>query len=392
MISNTYRAGRHFLQVPGPTNIPDRILRAMDAPCIDHRGPKFQELSKSILERIKLIFKSSDPVVIYPSAGTGAMEASLVNTLNEGDKILMFETGEFATQWAQAAKRFKLNVDFVPLDWRTGADPIIVKEKLLADKNKEIKAVLITHNETSTGIKSRIEEIRQAIDETNHPALFMVDTISSVGSYNYDHQKWKVDVTVGGSQKGLMLPPGMSFNAISPKALEAYKNSKMPKSYFDWGQMLENNKNGFYPYTPAISLLYGLDEAINMLLEEGLDNVFARHKRHAEATRLAVEAWGLEILAKNPVERSDSITAILIPEGHDSDSLRKIIYDNYDMSLGTGLNKVKGKVFRIGHMGDLNDLTLAGTLAGVEMGLKQSGIPYKNGGVMAALNFLSGKN
>ena len=391
-ISNTYRAGRHFLQVPGPTNIPDRILRAMDAPCIDHRGPKFQELSKSILERIKLIFKSSDPVVIYPSAGTGAMEASLVNTLNEGDKILMFETGEFATQWAQAAKRFKLNVDFVPLDWRTGADPIIVKEKLLADKNKEIKAVLITHNETSTGIKSRIEEIRQAIDETNHPALFMVDTISSLGSYNYDHQKWKVDVTVGGSQKGLMLPPGMSFNAISPRALEAYKNSKMPKSYFDWGQMLENNKNGFYPYTPAISLLYGLDEAINMLLEEGLDNVFARHKRHAEATRLAVEAWGLEILAKNPVERSDSITAILIPEGHDSDSLRKIIYDNYDMSLGTGLNKVKGKVFRIGHMGDLNDLTLAGTLAGVEMGLKQSGIPYKNGGVMAALNFLSGKN
>ena len=391
-ISNTYRAGRHFLQVPGPTNIPDRILRAMDAPCIDHRGPKFQELSKSILERIKLIFKSSDPVVIYPSAGTGAMEASLVNTLNEGDKILMFETGEFATQWAQAAKRFKLNVDFVPLDWRTGADPIIVKEKLLADKNKEIKAVLITHNETSTGIKSRVEEIRQAIDETNHPALFMVDTISSLGSYNYDHQKWKVDVTVGGSQKGLMLPPGMSFNAISPKALEAYKNSKMPKSYFDWGQMLENNKNGFYPYTPAISLLYGLDESINMLLEEGLDNVFARHKRHAEATRLAVEAWGLEILAKNPVERSDSITAILIPEGHDSDSLRKIIYDNYDMSLGTGLNKVKGKVFRIGHMGDLNDLTLAGTLAGVEMGLKQSGIPYKNGGVMAALNFLSGKN
>jgi alanine-glyoxylate transaminase/serine-glyoxylate transaminase/serine-pyruvate transaminase len=391
-ISNSYRAGRHFLQVPGPTNIPDRILRAMDAPCIDHRGPKFQELSKSILERIKLIFKSSDPVVIYPSAGTGAMEASLVNTLNEGDKILMFETGEFATQWAQAAKRFKLNVDFVSLDWRTGADPIIVKEKLLADKNKEIKAVLITHNDTSTGIKSRVEEIRQAIDETNHPALFMVDTISSLGSYNYEHQKWKVDVTVGGSQKGLMLPPGISFNAISPKALEAYKNSKMPKSYFDWGQMLENNKNGFYPYTPAINLLYGLDEAINMLLEEGLDNVFARHKRHAEATRLAVEAWGLEILAKNPVERSDSITAILIPEGHDSDSLRKIIYDNYDMSLGTGLNKVKGKVFRIGHMGDLNDLTLAGTLAGVEMGLKQSGIPYKNGGVMAALNFLSGKH
>ena len=387
--SNTYKAGKHFLQVPGPTNLPDRILRAMDRPTIDHRGPQFAELSKSILERIKLIFKSTDPVVIYPSAGTGAMEASLVNTLSEGDKILMFETGEFARQWYEAAKRFKINVDFVPGDWRTGADPEITKQKLLADKKHEIKAVLVTHNETSTGIKSRVEEIRKAIDEANHPALFMVDTISSLGSYNYEHQKWKVDVTVGGSQKGLMLPPGLSFNVISNKALEAYKKSKLPRSYFDWGQMLTNNKNGFYPYTPAINLLYGLNEAINMLLEEGLENVFARHKRHAEATRLAVEAWGLEILAKNPIERSDSITAILVPEGYDSDNLRKIIYDNYDMSLGTGLNKVKGKVFRIGHMGDFNDLMLSGTLAGVEMGLKQSGIPFKAGGIMAALNFLS---
>jgi alanine-glyoxylate transaminase/serine-glyoxylate transaminase/serine-pyruvate transaminase len=387
--SNTHKAGRHFLQVPGPTNIPDRVLQAMAFPAMDHRGPDFQNLSNSILKKIKLIFKSEDPVVIFPSAGTGAMEASLANTLSEGDKILMFETGHFATEWCQAARRYKLDVDFVPGDWRTGADPKIVEKKLSEDKNHEIKAVLITHNETSTGIKSQVEEIRKAIDSTNHPALFMVDTISSLGSYNYDHQKWKVDVTVGGSQKGLMCPPGLSFNAISPKALDAYKKSNLTKSYFDWGQMLENNKSGFYPYTPAVNLMYALNEAIDMLLEEGLENVFKRHKRHADATRIAVEAWGLEILAKNPIERSNSITAIMVPDGHDSDNLRKIIYDNYNMSLGTGLNKVKGKVFRIGHLGDLNDLTLAGTLSGVEMGLKQSGIPFKKGGIMAALDFLS---
>ena len=387
--SNTYKAGRHFLQVPGPTNIPDRVLRAMDLPAMDHRGPKFADLSKSILERTKLIFKSTDPVIIFPSAGTGAMEAAIANTLNEGDKVLMFETGHFATEWCQAAQRYKLNVDFVPSEWRTGADPKIVEQKLLADKNHEIKAVLVTHNETSTGIASRVEEIRKAIDATKHPALFMVDTISSLGSFNYEHQKWKVDVSVGGSQKGLMLPPGLSFNVVSNKALEAYKNSKLTKSYFDWGQMIENNKNGFYPYTPAVNLLYGLNESINMLLEEGLENVFARHARHAEATRIAVHAWGLEILAKNPVERSNSITAIMIPAGYDSDNLRKIILDNYDMSLGTGLAKIKGKVFRIGHLGDFNDLMLAGTLAGVEMGLKQSGIPFKPGGIMKALDFLS---
>ena len=387
--SNTYKAGKHFLQVPGPTNIPDRVLRAMDLPAMDHRGPKFADLSKSILERTKLIFKSTDPVIIFPSAGTGAMEAAIANTLNEGDKVLMFETGHFATEWCQAAQRYKLNVDFVPSEWRTGADPKIVEQKLLADKNHEIKAVLVTHNETSTGIASRVEEIRKAIDATKHPALFMVDTISSLGSFNYEHQKWKVDVSVGGSQKGLMLPPGLSFNVVSNKALEAYKNSKLTKSYFDWGQMIENNKNGFYPYTPAVNLLYGLNESINMLLEEGLENVFARHARHAEATRIAVHAWGLEILAKNPVERSNSITAIMVPTGHDSDNLRKIILDNYDMSLGTGLAKIKGKVFRIGHLGDFNDLMLAGTLAGVEMGLKQSGIPFKPGGIMKALDFLS---
>ena len=387
--SNTYKAGRHFLQVPGPTNIPDRVLQAMDLPAMDHRGPKFADLSKSILERTKLIFKSTDPVIIFPSAGTGAMEAAIANTLNEGDKVLMFETGHFATEWCQAAQRYKLNVDFVPSEWRTGADPKIVEQKLLADKNHEIKAVLVTHNETSTGIASRVEEIRKAIDATKHPALFMVDTISSLGSFNYEHQKWKVDVSVGGSQKGLMLPPGLSFNVVSNKALEAYKNSKLTKSYFDWGQMIENNKNGFYPYTPAVNLLYGLNESINMLLEEGLENVFARHARHAEATRIAVHAWGLEILAKNPVERSNSITAIMVPAGHDSDNLRKIILDNYDMSLGTGPAKIKGKVFRIGHLGDFNDLMLAGTLAGVEMGLKQSGIPFKPGGIMKALDFLS---
>ena len=387
--SNIYKAGRHFLQVPGPTNIPDRVLQAMAFPAMDHRGPDFQNLSNSILKKVKLIFKSEDPVVIFPSAGTGAMEASLANTLSEGDKILMFETGHFATEWCQAARRYKLDVDFVPGDWRTGVDPKIVEKKLNEDKNHEIKAVLVTHNETSTGIKSQVEEVRKAIDSAKHPALFMVDTISSLGSYNYDHQKWKVDVTVGGSQKGLMCPPGLSFNAISPKALEAYKKSNLTKSYFDWGQMLENNKNGFYPYTPAVNLLYALNEAVDMLLEEGLENVFKRHKRHADATRIAVETWGLEILAKNPIERSDSITAIMTPEGHDSDNLRKIIYDNYNMSLGTGLNKVKGRVFRIGHLGDLNDLTLAGTLSGVEMGLNQSEIPFKKGGVMAALDFLS---
>ena len=387
--SNSHKAGRHFLQVPGPTNIPDRVLQAMAFPAMDHRGPDFQNLSFNVLKKIKLIFKSEDPVVIFPSAGTGAMEASLANTLSEGDKILMFETGHFATEWCQAARRYRLDVDFIPGDWRTGADPKIVEKKLSEDKNHKIKAVLVTHNETSTGIKSQVEEVRKAIDSSNHPALFMVDTISSLGSYNYEHQKWKVDVTVGGSQKGLMCPPGLSFNAISPKALEAYKKSKITKSYFDWGQMLDNNKNGFYPYTPAVNLLYALNEAVDMLLEEGLENVFKRHKRHADATRIAVEAWGLEILARNPIERSDSITAIMVPDGHDSDNLRKIIYDNYNMSLGTGLNKVKGKVFRIGHMGDLNDLTLAGTLSGVEMGLKQSGIPFKKGGIMAALDFLS---
>ena len=375
--SNSFQPGKHFLQIPGPTNVPDRVLRAMDYPTIDHRGPEFAEIAKRVLDKIKLIFKTSEPVIIYPASGTGAWEAAIVNTLNEGDKVLMFETGEFSTKWWDIAERLKIKSDFVEGDWRTGADPEIVEKKLKEDTNKEIKAVFVVHNETSTGVASRIGEIRKAMDNANHPALLMVDTISSLASIDYKHEEWKVDVTVGGSQKGLLLPPGLSFNAISSKALEAYKNSKLPKSYWDWKPMLDNNKNGFFPYTPATNLFYGLDEAINMLLEEGLENVFARHKRHAEATRLAVKAWGLEILCKNPDEYSNSLTAVMMPDGHDADALRKVILDNYNMSLGMGLNKIKGKVFRIGHLGDFNDLMLSGTLAGVEMGLSKSGVPFK---------------
>ena len=387
--SNSFQPGKHFLQIPGPTNVPDRVLRAMDYPTIDHRGPEFAEIAKRVLDRIKLIFKTSEPVIIYPGSGTGAWEAAIVNTLNEGDKVLMFETGEFSTKWWDIAEKLKIKSDFVEGDWRTGADPEIVEKKLKADTNKEIKAVFVVHNETSTGVASRIGDIRKAMDNAKHPALLMVDTISSLASIDYRHEEWKVDVTVGGSQKGLLLPPGLSFNAISSKALDAYKNSKLAKSYWDWEPMFKNNVNGFFPYTPATNLFYGLDEAINMLLEEGLENVFARHQRHAEATRLAVKAWGLEILCKNPDEYSNSLTAVLMPEGHDSDALRKVILDNFNMSLGMGLNKIKGKVFRIGHLGDFNDLMLAGTLSGVEMGLAKSGVPFKKGGVMAALDYLS---
>ena len=387
--SNSFQPGKHFLQIPGPTNVPDRVLRAMDYPTIDHRGPEFAEIAKRVLDRIKLIFKTSEPVIIYPGSGTGAWEAAIVNTLNEGDKVLMFETGEFSTKWWDIAEKLKIKSDFVEGDWRTGADPEIVEKKLKADTNKEIKAVFVVHNETSTGVASRVGDIRKAMDNANHPALLMVDTISSLASIDYRHEEWKVDVTVGGSQKGLLLPPGLSFNAISSKALDAYKNSKLAKSYWDWEPMLKNNVNGFFPYTPATNLFYGLDEAINMLLEEGLENVFARHQRHAEATRLAVKAWGLEILCKNPDEYSNSLTAVLMPEGHDSDALRKVILDNFNMSLGMGLNKIKGKVFRIGHLGDFNDLMLAGTLSGVEMGLTKSGVPFKKGGIMAALDYLS---
>ena len=387
-ISNTIRPGRHFLQIPGPTNVPDRVLRAMDYPTIDHRGPDFAELGLRVLDRIKLIFKTSEPVIIFPASGTGAWEAAMVNTLSAGDKILMFETGHFSTLWYDIAHKFKLEIDFVKGDWRTGVDPNIVESKLKEDTEKKIKAVCAVHNETSTGVTSRIGEIRKAMDNADHPALLFVDTISSLGSIDYRHEEWKVDVTVGGSQKGLLLPPGLSFNAISSKALDAYKNSDLPKSYWDWEPMIENNKKGYFPYTPATNLLYGLDEAINILTEEGLENVFNRHIRFAEATRIAVNAWGLEILCKNPNEYSSSLTAVLVPEGHDADSLRKIILDDYNMSLGTGLAKVAGKVFRIGHLGDFNELMLAGTLSGVEMGLMKSKIPFKKGGILKALEFL----
>ena len=387
-ISNTIRPGRHFLQIPGPTNVPDRVLRAMDYPTIDHRGPDFAELGLRVLDRIKLIFKTSEPVIIFPASGTGAWEAAMVNTLSAGDKILMFETGHFSTLWYDIAHKFKLEIDFIKGDWRTGVDPNIVESKLKEDTEKKIKAVCAVHNETSTGVTSRIGEIRKAMDNADHPALLFVDTISSLGSIDYRHEEWKVDVTVGGSQKGLLLPPGLSFNAISSKALDAYKNSDLPKSYWDWEPMIENNKKGYFPYTPATNLLYGLDEAINILTEEGLENVFNRHIRFAEATRIAVNAWGLEILCKNPNEYSSSLTAVLVPEGHDADSLRKIILDDYNMSLGTGLAKVAGKVFRIGHLGDFNELMLAGTLSGVEMGLMKSKIPFNKGGILKALEYL----
>jgi len=387
--SNSFKPGKHFLQIPGPTNIPDRVLRAMSYPTIDHRGPDFAEIAKRVLDRIKRIFKTTQPVVMYPASGTGAWEAAIVNTLNPGDKILMFETGQFSYLWAEQAKKFSLVVDFVPGDWRHGADPKIVEQKLSEDKGHKIKALLVLHNETATGIVSNIGKIRKAMDSAKHPALLLVDTISSLASIDYRHDEWKVDVTIAGSQKGLLLPPGLSFNAISQKALDAYSKSTMQKAYWDWKPMLENNKNGFFPYTPSTNLIFGLDEALNILMEEGLENIFKRHARLAEATRIAVKAWGLEILAKNPEEYSNTITAVLLPDGYDADNLRKMILDDFNMSLGMGLNKIKGKVFRIGHLGDFNDLMLAGVLAGVEMGLQKNKIPYKSGGLMSAIDYLS---
>ena len=387
--SNSFKAGRHFLQIPGPTNLPDRVLRAMDRAVIDHRGPEFAEISKRVLEKLKSVFKTTAPVIMYPGSGTGAWESAIVNTLNVGDKVLFFETGEFSIRWYDQAKKLQIDAEIVPGDWRHGIDPKVVAERLAADKDKKIKAVCVLHNETSTGIVNNIGEIRKAIDSVNHPALYMVDVISSLASIDYRHEEWKVDVTVGGSQKGLLLPPGLSFNAISHKALEASKKATMPKHYWDWNAMLENNKTGFYPYTPATTLIYGLDEALDMLMEEGLDNVFARHARLAEATRLAVKAWGLEILCKNPAEYSNTLTTVLLPEGYDADNLRKTILDEYNMALGASFNKVKGKVFRIGHLGDLNEIMLMGVLSGVEMGLTKAKVPFKAGGIMAALQYLS---
>ena len=380
--------GRHFLQIPGPTNCPDEVLRAMSAATIDHRGPEFQALGKHLLEAIKPVFGTTNPVIIYGASGTGAWEAALVNTLSPGDKVLCFETGHFATLWQEMARSLGLVVDFVPGDWRHGVDPAQVAEKLAADTAHEIKAVCCVHNETSTGVTSRIGEVRQAIDSAAHPALLLIDTISSLGSIDYRHDEWKVDVTVAGSQKGLMLPPGLSFNAVSDKALEAYKSSTMKKSYWDWEPILAANSNGFWPYTPATNMLYGLKVALRMLDDEGLPNVFARHQRHARATRAAVRAWGLEVLCLDEREHSGSLTAVLVPEGVNADDVRAIILKRFDMSLGTGLAKLAGKVFRIGHLGDFNDVTLVGTLGGVQMGLNLAGVPIKQDGVLAALEVL----
>jgi len=384
-----YRSGRHFLQIPGPTNVPDRVLRAIDKATMDHRGPEFGKMGLEILEGLKAVFQTKQPVVIYPASGTGAWEAALVNTLSQGDRVLMFETGHFASLWHKMAARLGISVDLVSTDWRRGVDPAAVEAKLKEDREHRIKAVCVVHNETSTGVTCRIGAIRKAIDAAKHPALYMVDTISSLASIDYRHDEWGVDVTVAGSQKGLMLPPGLSFNAVSEKALKASQGAKLPRSYWNWEEIIANNKSGYFPYTPATNLLYGLRESLAMLTEEGLANVFARHARHAEATRRAVRAWGLEILCSVPEEYSNSLTAVMMPAGHDADVLRKLILEAYDMSLGTGLGKLAGKVFRIGHLGDFNDLTLAGTLAGVEMGLELAGVPHKKGGVLAAFEHLT---
>ena len=385
-----YTAGRHFLQIPGPTNVPERVLRAIDRATMDHRGPDFGALGREVLSGMQAVFKTRGPVVIYPASGTGAWEAALVNTLDPGDRVLMAETGHFATLWKNMAQKLGLTPEFIPGDWRHGADPQAIEARLAEDRAHAIKAVCVVHNETSTGVTSRIADVRAAIDRAGHPALFMVDTISSLASIDYRHDEWGVDVTVGGSQKGLMLPPGLSFNALSDKALAAARRARMPKSYWSWEEMLSANKNGYFPYTPATNLLYGLRESLRMLLEEeGLENVFRRHDRHAEATRRAVRAWGLELQCVNPAEYSSSLTAVQMPAGHSEVQFRKVVLERFDMSLGSGLGKIADKVFRIGHLGDFNDLMLLGTLAGVEMGLELAAVPHRAGGVAAAMQFLT---
>ncbi len=382
-------SGRHFLQIPGPSNVPDRVLRAIDHATIDHRGPEFQVLGKSVLDGMKRIFKTQGDVVIYPASGTGAWEAALVNTLSPGDRVIMAETGQFAVQWRKLAERLGLAVEMIPGDWRHGADPGEIEKRLRADAAHTVKAVCVVHNETSTGATTRIAAVREAIDRTGHPALYLVDTISGLGSIDYRHDEWRVDVSISGSQKGLMMPPGLSFNAISRKALAASSQAKMPRSYWEWSEMLAINASGYFPYTPATNLLYGLNEAIAMLMAEGLDNVFARHDRLAEATRRAVRGWGLEILVAEPAEYSSVLTAVVMPDGHNADAFRKTVLERFDMSLGQGLGKLSGKVFRIGHLGWFNDLMLCGTLSGVEMGLAAAGVPYRKGGVQEALEYLA---
>jgi alanine-glyoxylate transaminase/serine-glyoxylate transaminase/serine-pyruvate transaminase len=384
-----YQSGRHFLQIPGPTNVPDRILRAIAAPTIDHRGPEFAALARQVLDGVGQLCGTTRPVALYPSSGTGAWEAALVNTLSPGDRILAFDNGHFATLWSAMARKLGLDVDLVPGDWRRGVDAGQVHEKLSADRGHRIRAVTIVHNETSTGAASQIPLIRAAMDSARHPALLIVDTISSLGSVEYRHDEWGVDVTIWCSQKGMMLPPGLGLNAISEKALDASRRARLPRSYWEWQPVLTAAKTGLFPYTPPTNLLFGLREALAMFGEEGMPAVFSRHARHAEATRRAVRGWGLEVLCQEPDHYSSTVTAVMIPNGHDADFVRQLILDRYNMSLGAGLGRLAGRVFRIGHLGDLNDLSLAGALCGVEMGLAQTGVPIARNGVSAALAYLS---
>lgn len=382
--------GRHFLQIPGPTNVPDRVLKEIAQATIDHRGPEFAVLGLEVLERLKGVFRTRGPVVVFPASGTGAAEAALVNTLSPGDRILIFETGWFShVAWRQVAERLGLNVEYVPGTWRRGASPETLEQRLKDDTSRELKAVVVVHNETSTGVVSRIADLRRAMNRTGHPALLIVDAISSLASVDLRHDEWEIDVTVCGSQKGLMVPPGLSFNAVSEKALAANAKATLPRSYWNWDEMLKANKSGFFPYTPATNLLYGLREALRMIEEEGFENILQRHTRHGAATRAAVRAWGLDIVPEDPSEYSGSLTAVYTPEGHNADRLRDVILERFDMSLGTGLGKLAGRVFRIGHLGSFNDLMLTGTLTGVEMGLRLAGVPHNPGGVLAAMESLT---
>lgn len=386
---STYTAGRHFLQIPGPTNLPERVARALSRSTIDHRGPAFARLTLEILDRLQLVFQTQGPVVIFPSSGTGAWEAALVNTLSPGDRVLFGDNGQFAVNWQKVAVGLGLTVETLPGDWRCPLDVAALESRLAADRGRDIRAVAMVHNETSTGVVNDVAAARAALDRTGHDALLLVDVISSLGAIDYRHEELGVDVTVAGSQKGLMLPPGLGFNALSPKALDAAGSAGLPRSYWDWKPVLEFNERGFFPYTPAINLLFALDEALSMLLEEGLPQVFARHARLGEATRRAVRGWGLDVFCQDPCAYSQALTAVAMPAGYDADELRRVILERFDMSLGSGLGKVKGMLFRIGHLGDLNELTLAGTLCGIEMGLAASGVPHSSGGVGRALEFLA---
>ncbi|MBA4132222.1 MAG: serine--glyoxylate aminotransferase [Hyphomicrobium sp.] len=389
MTKEPRRPGRHFLQIPGPTPVPERVLAAMSRQILDHRGPDFQRLGKSVLAGVKGLFKTKNPVIIYPASGTGAWEAALTNTLSPGDKVLMVETGQFAVLWKQMADRLGLVADVIATDWRIAVDANQIEAKLRADKDRSIKAVCVVHNETSTGCCTRLDEVRKAIDAAGHPALFMVDTISGLAAADLRHDEWGIDVTVAGSQKGLMLPPGLSFTAVSDKAIAATKTAKLTRAYFNWDDMFASNDGGWFPYTPATGLLYGLQEAIELINDEGLQNVFDRHERLAEASRRAVRAWGLELNCREAKYYSPAVTTVLMPDGHNADQFRKIVLDTFNMSLGTGLNKLAGKAFRIGHLGDTNELTVMGALTGIEMGLSIAGVPHKKGGVDAAMAYLA---